>query len=174
MASTPAYQLAFQAALKNLDQKKFPPLGSSEEIYDFFLRMHEILRNHYGMYVTFQQGQEFEWSPMNAVLANQSGIYRIDSSRSVIECTKFAAIGSGKDLAIGAVAALYKTKKSAKQLIEAAFAVTIEQELLHPDAVSVRTVKSPGLKVTSGRAKSKRSSSSTKKKSLKPVKGGKK
>ena len=174
LASTPAYQLAFEAAMKNQDLKKLPSLLDVEGIFEFFLHMHEILRNHYGMYVNFQQSQEFEWSPMNAILVNPTGIFKIDSSRSIVECKCYGSIGSAKDFAIGAAAALYSSKKSAKQVVEAALQVTTEQESLHPGGARIVTVKNPNLKVTTGKrsgTKSKRSSS--KKKSLKPVKGGK-
>ena len=174
LSSSLAYQHAFEAALKNLDQRKTPSLVDTAGVYEFFLRMHEILRNHYGMYINFQQGQEFEWSPMNALLINQSGIYKIDSSRSVSKHASLVAIGTGKDIAIGAASALQTSRKSATQIIAAAFEVTASYEALQSEDVTIKTIKHPPLKVTTGKASAKKRRSSSKKKSLKPVKGGKK
>ena len=175
LSSSPAYQHAFEAALKNLDGKKIPPLHSVENVFEFFLKMHEILRNHYGMYVNFQQGQEFEWSPMNSLVISSNGIYRIDSNRSVCEFSSFGAIGTAQAYALGALEALRTSKKSATQLVQATLEVTCKMESLNPDAIHIRTIKNPTLKVTSGSAgKSRRKKATSKSKSLKPVKGGKK
>ena len=174
LSSSPGYQQAFEAALANLDQKKIPQLTTANGIYEFFLHMHEVLRNHYGMYVNFHTGQEFEWSPMTALLINSAGIFRIDSNRSVFEFSKCWAIGSAQGFAIGAAEALYTSRKTATQIVAKALDVTCKMESLSGKAVEIRTIKYPSLKVAAGSVRSAPGKKTQKKKSLKPVRGGKK
>ena len=89
LSSSLGFQQALEEILPALTEAPGARLSSRSEIRDFFNRVHEILKQRHGMNINFQQGQEFEWTPMNGIVANSSGIYKIDSTRAVYEFTKF-------------------------------------------------------------------------------------
>jgi ATP-dependent HslUV protease, peptidase subunit HslV len=115
LASSVAYQQAFEHAIASLNPRRIPSLASRQEIYSFFTSLHETLRNSSGMNVAYQSNQEFEWSPMNAIIANRSGLYRVDSSRGVYEFTSYWAYGAAESFALGALYATYPISEFSAQ-----------------------------------------------------------
>ena len=144
--ATLGYQTAFEAALEALAEKETPPLSSRHEVHAFFCKMHAALRNHGFMFVSFQQGQDFEWTPMTALVANRSGLYRIDSARGVIECPKFAALGTGEAFALGALTAGYETI-APEELAQNTLAALAALDPLSGRLKTVISVKAPTLSV---------------------------
>jgi ATP-dependent HslUV protease subunit HslV len=144
--STLGYQTAFEAALEAVAGKEPPALDSRTEIHAFFSKMHVTLRNHGFMFVSFQQGQDFEWTPMTALLANRSGLYRIDSARGVIECPKYAALGTGEAFALGALAAGYESLEP-EALAASALAAVSALDPLSGHLKSTLSVRAPTLSV---------------------------
>lgn len=141
LASSVAFQTCLENILNGLQGKRIPALTSRQELFTFFNQIHETLRNESGMNPSYQPGQEFEWSPMNAIVINRSGIYRVDSSRGVYEFTRYWAYGSGEAFALGAMYASYDQDLSASEIAKKALAASSEFDgmgAIDPILVSIK------------------------------------
>lgn len=110
--STVAFQQMFEHILEKLPE--VPLLNSSDDIHRFFTTIHAVMRTDAFMNVHYQQSQEFEWTPMNALIVNSSGVYKVDSARAVYQFNNFWAIGSGENVALGAFHATYSSNPHLK------------------------------------------------------------
>lgn len=79
-----------------------------DEIYSSLLAIHDHLKNaHHLLTTEGDMETPYELSPFSAILINASGLYQITSQRDVLACTDgFAAVGNGREFALGAIAAL--------------------------------------------------------------------
>ncbi len=95
--------------------------GSMKEIFDTYLRLHPILKSEY--FLNTSEGEDdddYESSQIDGLIANPNGIFGMFSWREVYEYEKFWAIGSGRDLALGALFANYDSIKEPEQIAEMA------------------------------------------------------
>ena len=147
-----AFQQAVVEELQRLDKKESINLPSPAAVRNLFQQLHENLKARGGFIPQFVQGADFEVTPMNALVANRSGVYRIDSQRGVYHYQHFWALGSGDCFALGAMHALYDKGLGARQIVDAALATcqdfdpgpkgrTIVQSLQRPRLA--RAVKEP-------------------------------
>ena len=109
--STAGFQSAFEEAVQQIGPKNFT-LGSRSEIFLTFSKIHDFMRQQSYMLVHFQNAQDFEWTPMNALVLNKTGLYKVDTTRAVYEFTKFWAIGTGESYALGGMQIAQETKDS--------------------------------------------------------------
>jgi ATP-dependent protease HslVU (ClpYQ) peptidase subunit len=71
------------------------------------LAIHGELRDHHGLRVVEDaENDAYESSQFQALIANRYGLWKMLSCREIIPIETFAAIGSGREFAIGAVEAL--------------------------------------------------------------------
>jgi len=96
-------------ALQN-SEKKFN-FNSLENIYSSMLEIHKLLKKEYFLIPTSKEEQMVEATKLHLLLANSSGIYQISSDRHIAELSKFWAIGSGANFALGAMHQAYSNKK---------------------------------------------------------------
>ncbi len=105
-----------------LSQTEPAPWSNRTEIFRWFLDHHDVLKNRYFLNPTISNGKgqiiENNWS--SALIINPNGIFRTDGSRAVFEYSKFWAIGSGQDFALGALEILYEQDLTASEIAEAA------------------------------------------------------
>lgn len=85
---------------------EIPPLNTPGNILQAWLRLHEALKEQFFL-VPRNDDTEFESSDMEALIANPAGIFLVDAYRTVQHLTRFHAGGSGRDLALGAMYAVY-------------------------------------------------------------------
>lgn len=92
--------------------------SSREAIFKTFLKLHPVLKENY--YLNPKDGEDdpYESTQIDAVIANDTGIYAVYSLRDVNEFTRFWAIGSGADYALGAMYATYESEADAGQIAE--------------------------------------------------------
>jgi hypothetical protein len=104
--------------------------------------LHSELRSHSFMQTQFQASQEFEWSPMTALVLNKNGLFKVDSARAVFEIDKFWAIGTAEAFALGAMQATYNDPKlTASDIAGAALEVT--SKFSPSDCGEIRLLKLP-------------------------------
>jgi ATP-dependent HslUV protease subunit HslV len=84
-----------------------PKLGSVADIYETWLELHAALRADYFLNASQDDGEYFESSQMDVLIANASGAYLVTAYRSVDVVARFHAIGTGEMYAMGALHALY-------------------------------------------------------------------
>lgn len=99
--------------------KKYPKklsFTSVSEIFETYLRIHPILKDEFYLKTDGDKDDEYESSQIEAVIANPYGIFGMFSWRDVDEYTRFWAIGSGQEYALGAMYAVYEQFDDPEQI----------------------------------------------------------
>jgi ATP-dependent protease HslVU (ClpYQ) peptidase subunit len=110
-------------------KKKTPTFANEQEIFLEFMDLHKALKDDYLLETSSKNDGPFEPLGFNTLIANAYGIFGAFSSHSVIEYSRFYAIGRGADYALGALEALYDSKKSSEELVQAALEVVSQFEI---------------------------------------------
>lgn len=93
-------------------------LGSREEVFETFTRVHQILKEKYFLNTKEEEDDPYESSQITTLIANPHGIFGVYSYREVFSFDRFWAIGSGKTFALGAMYAVYDKLDSAHAIAE--------------------------------------------------------
>ena len=93
-------------------------LGSRDEVFDTFTRVHQILKDKYFLNVKEEEDDPYESSQITTLIANPHGIFGVYSYREVFSFDRFWAIGSGKYFALGAMYASYDQNLNAREIAE--------------------------------------------------------
>lgn len=93
-------------------------LGSREQVFETFTRVHQILKDRYFLNVKEEEDDPYESSQITTLIANPCGIFGVYSYREVFSFDRFWAIGSGKCFALGAMHAAWARVESAKEIAE--------------------------------------------------------
>ena len=101
--------------------------GSTLEIFRTWQAFHEVLKNEYFLVTTSDKDDSLESSRFDVLLANPHGIFGVGAHRTVQEYVKFYAIGSGTDVALGAMYGVYDDPKRSAEDI-ARFAIEAAAE----------------------------------------------
>jgi ATP-dependent protease HslVU (ClpYQ) peptidase subunit len=97
----------FEVLRRVLGAMEQPRLHSRHEVFDTFLRAHQVLKEQYFLNPKEEDDDPYESSQITALIANRSGIYGVYSYREVFSFERFWAIGSGRNFALGAMYATY-------------------------------------------------------------------
>jgi ATP-dependent HslUV protease subunit HslV len=93
-------------------------LGSRDEVFETFSRVHEILKEKYFLNTKEDEDDPYESSQITALIANPKGIFGVYSYREVFSFDRFWGIGSGRNFALGAMYAAYDRVQSAREVAE--------------------------------------------------------
>lgn len=102
--------------------------SSRAAIFDTATHIHKLMKEDYFIETTEDKEQPVESSQILALIANPSGIYDLESYRSVGQYARYWALGSGKPLALGAMYAVYDHYKDPKDIVRAAVEAACEFE----------------------------------------------
>ncbi|MFT5115394.1 MAG: ATP-dependent HslUV protease subunit HslV [Parasphingorhabdus sp.] len=102
-----------------LTERKLFQLKSRMQIFTTFLELHAKLKKEYFVETKDGEEQPVESSQIDALIVNKHGLFEISGYREVSEYLTYWSIGSGRNVALGAMHALYSEKKTAKQIAEA-------------------------------------------------------
>src|SRR5436189_4768624 len=80
---------------------------SRKHIFETYLNLHQILRDKFHLNPNAGEDVAYQSSQIDALIANQYGIFGMFEFREVHEFERFWAIGSGKAYALGAMYAAY-------------------------------------------------------------------
>lgn len=78
-------------------------LNSKEEIFETFRKLHPILKEECFLNPKEDEEDPYESSQITALIVNARGVFAIYSMREVFEYTRYWAIGSGHEFALGAM-----------------------------------------------------------------------
>ena len=81
---------------------------SREAIFESFRKFHPVLKDSYYLNPKDEDDDPYESTRIDALIVNPRGIFGIYSLREVFEYTRFWAIGSGSEFALGAMFASYE------------------------------------------------------------------
>lgn len=104
-----------------------PPLGNTNEIFAFFMTLWRELHERYAFVNDQAANKDSPFGDLDAsfLIANGGGIFKVASDTNVSHFSKYYAIGSGSDYALGALYALYDTELDAAELASRAVEAAI-------------------------------------------------
>ena len=112
-----AHSLVMESILNDKDTEV--DLSSRLGIFESFRKLHPVLKEKYFLNSKDEDDDPYESTQIDGLIANPSGIFGIHSLREVSEYTKFWAIGSGSEYALGAMFALYDKCETAEEIAKA-------------------------------------------------------
>jgi ATP-dependent HslUV protease, peptidase subunit HslV len=115
-------------------------LGSREEVFETFLKVHAALKEQFFLNTKEEDTDPYESSQITTLIANASGIYGVYSYREVFKFERFWGIGSGRNFALGAMSAVYDQIDGAKTIARAGIEAGIEFDKNSAGPVRVMTV----------------------------------
>ncbi|MCI0744339.1 MAG: hypothetical protein L0Y58_02935 [Verrucomicrobia subdivision 3 bacterium] len=89
---------------------------SRKHIFETYLNLHQILRDKFHLNPNAGEDMAYQSSQIDALIANQYGIFGMFEFREVHEFERFWAIGSGKAYALGAMFAAYDEHDDAEEI----------------------------------------------------------
>ena len=101
-----AHHMVIKSVLENHGHEL--SFNSHFEVFESFRKLHPILKEEYYLNPKDEDDDPYESSRIDALIVNTSGIYAVYSLREVFEYSKFWAVGSGGDIALGAMYAIYE------------------------------------------------------------------
>ena len=99
--------------------RKYPErlcFDSAEDIFATYLRLHPILKEEFYLRPDEKEDDPYESSQIGALIANPYGIFGMYSWREVEAYSRFWAIGSGSDFALGAMFSVYDRLVEASEI----------------------------------------------------------
>ena len=99
--------------------RKYPErlcFDGAEEIFETYLRLHPILKEEFYLRPDEKEDDPYESSQIDALIANPYGIFGMYSWREVEAYSRFWAIGSGSDFALGAMYSAYDSLVEASEI----------------------------------------------------------
>lgn len=94
-------------------------LNSKAEIFETFRKLHPQLKEECFLNPKEDEEDPYESSQITALIANAHGIFGIYSMREVFEFTRYWAIGSGHEFALGAMHHAYDQLDTAESIAKA-------------------------------------------------------
>jgi ATP-dependent protease HslVU (ClpYQ) peptidase subunit len=140
LAGTTAHFAVLRRALASLAPDELK-LGSRDEVFDTFLRLHPRLKEIFFMNPKEEDADPYESSQFVMLIANASGIYGVYSYREVFEFERFWSIGSGRTYALGAMHAVWDSRRSAREIAETGVLAGCEFDKSSGPPVNVQALK---------------------------------
>ena len=116
LCGSAAHQLVFDSVLRRHDDLDF---SNKLAIFETFRKLHPILKEQHFLNPKEEEDDPYESTQITALIANEHGIFGVYSMREVFEYTRFWAVGSGREFALGAMSALYPRLRTAEAVARA-------------------------------------------------------
>jgi ATP-dependent HslUV protease subunit HslV len=88
-------------------------------IFNTLKNIHPILKDEYFLNSKEEDNDSYESSRVDALVMNSNGIFGLYSLREVDQYSRFWAVGSGSEFALGAMHAAYDLMENAEQIARA-------------------------------------------------------
>lgn len=112
-----AHHLVMQNLLQNHADKV--DFSSRFSIFESMRQLHPILKEEYFLNSKDEDDDSYESSRVDALIMNRQGIFGLYSLREVDHYTRFWAVGSGAEFALGAMQVAYDLFDDAQQIARA-------------------------------------------------------
>jgi ATP-dependent HslUV protease, peptidase subunit HslV len=103
-----------------------PIWKTTDQIFELFNRIHEELKSEYYLTPPHLDYLPFESSEFQMLIINTYGIFEVEHSRVVRQYTKYTAIGTGEEYALGAISSVYDTIEDPQEIAQIAIAAASE------------------------------------------------
>lgn len=141
LCGSAAHQLVFESLLASRQDLDF---SGRLAIFDTLRKLHPVLKDQHFLNPKEEEDDPYESTQITALIANEHGIFGVYSMREVFEYTRFWAVGSGREFALGAMNALYPRLKTAEAVARAGIeaGATFDKNTALP--MSIYTLKAHG------------------------------
>ncbi len=85
-------------------------------VFESFRKLHPILKEDYFLNPKDEDDDPYESSRIDTLIVNPHGIFAVYALREVFEYSRFWAVGSGGDIALGAMYAIYDHEDSVEKI----------------------------------------------------------
>jgi ATP-dependent HslUV protease, peptidase subunit HslV len=116
LCGSAAHQLVFESLLAKHTDLDF---STKRSIFETFRKLHPILKEQHFLNPKEEEDDPYESTQITALIANPKGIFGVYSMREVFEYTRFWAVGSGREFALGAMQSMYGRMRSATSVAKA-------------------------------------------------------
>ena len=140
MAGTVAHFPALRKAMATLPKDELR-LGSRDEVYDTFLKLHPLLKETFFLQTKEDDNDPYESSQFTVLIANAAGIFGLYSYREIFEFKEFWGIGSGRSFALGAMHAVWDKAKTAREVAMAGMKAGCEFDKNSDGPIELFTLK---------------------------------
>ncbi len=112
---------AHHLVMQNLLQKHADKVDFSDRfhIFESMRQLHPILKEEYFLNSKDEDSDSYESSRVDALILNRSGIFGLYSLREVDQYTRFWAVGSGAEFALGAMRVAWDLLEDAADIARA-------------------------------------------------------
>ena len=112
---------AHHLVMRNLLDKHADKIDFSDRfrIFESMRQLHPILKDEYFLNSKDEDDDSYESSRVDALIMNKSGIFGLYSLREVDQYTRFWAVGSGAEYALGAMQVAYENFDDAAAIARA-------------------------------------------------------
>lgn len=115
--------------------------ASRQGIFQTFLKLHTVLKDKYFLNTSSKDDDDpYETSHIDGVIANPQGIFAVYGLRDTNEFSRFWAIGSGGDYALGAMHAVYDRLDSAEEIAKVGIEAGIEFNNASAAPITFKTI----------------------------------
>ncbi len=116
LCGSAAHQLVFESLLARHPDLDF---STRAAIFETFQKLHPILKEQHFLNPKEEEDDPYESTQITALVANARGIFGVYSMREVFEYTRFWAVGSGREFALGAMHSQYPRLRTAAAIARA-------------------------------------------------------
>lgn len=114
-----AHHLVFRSLIRHHAERLC--FDSVDDIFESLRRVHPVLKDDYfTMTGEDDKEQEYESSQFGGLICNAHGAFHFESNRNVSEVRKYWSVGSGSEIALGALYAAYPQFDDARHIAELA------------------------------------------------------
>ncbi len=116
LVGSSAHQLVLASLLQ--DRKISTDFSSKLAVFETFRKLHPVLKEKYYLNPKDEDDDPYESTQMDALIVSPYGLFGIHALREVTEYTRFWAIGSGSEYALGAMFAVYDDYEDVRSIAE--------------------------------------------------------
>jgi len=125
LVGSPAHRQVIESLFR--EQPGSLRLDSRERIFESFRALHPLLKEQYFLNPK-EEKEPYESSQLDMLIANRHGAFYLSTLRDVYEFSRYWAIGSGCEFALGALHVLYEQDLDAREIAEAAVRAACEYD----------------------------------------------
>ena len=138
MVGSAAHNLVMESLL---NAEKFPKIATKLDLFEFARRIHPRLKTDYFLNADDEDDDPYESSQIELLVMNGRGIFGLLALREVYEYTRFWALGSGSEFALGAMYAVYGQELTASEIAEVGVRAGVEFDGNSAEPIQSYTVR---------------------------------
>jgi len=118
-----------------------PEIHDEMQLFEFARVLHRKLKDEYFLNADADEDVPFESSALTAFVMNRFGLFGLYSMRTVEQCERFAAVGSGSEFALGAMHTAWELGCTAEEIARRGVEAGIEFDHHSSGPITLKRMK---------------------------------